>query len=414
MSGNYPLLLAEAARLYEKHEAGRRDTFNVFSVLRSESDEVNLHSRFLAALLDYRKSPDKPRRNLEDFLRSFVYDDKRPVVVGDTPRFEPGMIVERESDNIDILIHDPHSNPKRAVVIENKIYAGDQPRQLKRYTELLQDRGYPPPHVLYLTLDGHEASEDSADRVAYKPVSYEGLIPWLKRCQEYAYDVPALRESVAQYLHLVQKLTGTDFTEAYMKGLKELCLKDNNFVLVHDLSKAMDEAQISLLVRLWEDIKCEMEKIPNILKNGAQYSGITEERIRKFVTNRTSFGYHGLHYLAERHTLPTPPDEVSGPATLGVEVGRANIYIGVRCHKVNEEKYKKITELKDGLKGGKSPEDCWPWWEWHQYPMDVNLKNPNRENLKLLADDCERKKYAADIAARAGEVWQRLQNLDLA
>ena len=39
-------LLKEAARLYEKHEAGRPEPFNVFSVLRSESDEVNLHSRF--------------------------------------------------------------------------------------------------------------------------------------------------------------------------------------------------------------------------------------------------------------------------------------------------------------------------------------------------------------------------------
>ena len=67
---NYRLLLEKAGRLYERHEAGRRETFNVFSVLRSEHDEVNLHSRFLAALLDYRKSHDGPRENLADFLCS--------------------------------------------------------------------------------------------------------------------------------------------------------------------------------------------------------------------------------------------------------------------------------------------------------------------------------------------------------
>ena len=38
MSDSYRLLLKRAARLYEKHEAGRQEPFNVFSVLRSESD----------------------------------------------------------------------------------------------------------------------------------------------------------------------------------------------------------------------------------------------------------------------------------------------------------------------------------------------------------------------------------------
>ena len=47
------------------------------------------------------------------------------------------------------------------------------------------------------------------ERISYK----EDLPPWLKRCQKRAYDEPALRESVAQYLHLIAKLTGTDYSE---------------------------------------------------------------------------------------------------------------------------------------------------------------------------------------------------------
>ena len=60
---------------------------------------------------------------------------------------------------------------------------------------------------------------------------------------------PALRESVAQYLRLVGKLTGTNFSEAYMNDLKKLCLTDDNLVLFHDLGEAMVEAKISLLVK---------------------------------------------------------------------------------------------------------------------------------------------------------------------
>ena len=62
MIDTYRLLLEKAGRLYEIHEAGRQEPFNVFSVLRSQHDEVNLHSRFLHALLDYRQQPDNTRK----------------------------------------------------------------------------------------------------------------------------------------------------------------------------------------------------------------------------------------------------------------------------------------------------------------------------------------------------------------
>lgn len=65
---NYQLLLAKAAQLYEKHGIGRPEPFNVFSVLYKETDEVNLHSRFLHALFDYKKPGTETRENLKDFL----------------------------------------------------------------------------------------------------------------------------------------------------------------------------------------------------------------------------------------------------------------------------------------------------------------------------------------------------------
>ena len=186
MSDNYRLLLSEAARLYEKHEAGRPDPFNVFSVLRKETDEVHLHSRFLHALLNYRPSPDNTRKNLADFLRSVVHIDN----------FDPDRAtVCREKNYIDILIRDPSS--MQAVVIENKIEAGDQPQQLQRYAKEMKRQGYTP-HLLYLTLYGHSPSEDSAGDLEYECISYKKDLPsWLKRCQKRSYDEPSLRESVA-------------------------------------------------------------------------------------------------------------------------------------------------------------------------------------------------------------------------
>ena len=160
-------LLKEAARLYEKHEAGRPEPFNVFSVLHSESDEVNLHSHFLHALLDYQKPEQEIRENLADFLQHVGIKD-----------FEQSTVkVERERDNIDILI--TNDDKKEAVAIENKIKAVDQPKQLLRYHDELKRRVYCKKHLLYLTLDGHSPSEDSVD-LDCKIISYRDDLPQIR------------------------------------------------------------------------------------------------------------------------------------------------------------------------------------------------------------------------------------------
>lgn len=52
---------------YEEREKNE-DNFNMFTILRKESDEVYLHSRFLSALLD----PNGPHRLGTIFLNSFL------------------------------------------------------------------------------------------------------------------------------------------------------------------------------------------------------------------------------------------------------------------------------------------------------------------------------------------------------
>ena len=390
MSDNYQLLLERTDRLYERHEAGRREPFNVFSVLRSTSDEVNLHSRFLHALLDYRKSPDTERRNLIDFLQ---------YVVKKKDFKEEGVKVERERDNIDILITND-ARPKQAIVIENKIWAGDQSQQLQRYFETLEVRGFCDIQLLYLTLDGHAPSEYSVgnlDDDKYKTISYkDNLPPWLERCQKRAYDEPALRESVAQYLWLVQKLTGTDFSGAYMNDLTKLCLKDNNLLLVHDLKEAMTEAHISLLQKLWCEIESALkEEIPDLPDKDKKQSDISEKRIRHFVTASRSYQYHGLYYT------------LSSTASLGVIVENT-IYLCVGCNQEDhEEEYYALMRACKNISGGK-PDQKNPWWQYAD--GDLNLKYPTRENLEFLLKKKKRQEYAKKIARDLKEVWKAVEN----
>ena len=389
-------LLAKTAELYEKHEAGRPEPFNVFLVLNIENDEVK-HSRFLHALLDHQKPGDETKENLKDFLQNVAEKD---FVLS-------AVTVKRESDQIDILI----TNDKQAVAIENKIWAKDQPKQLQRYHKTLENKGYTDIHLLYLTPHGHAPSEDSVGNLDYKLISYkDDLPPWLKRCQQRAYAEPELRESVAQYRQLVRKLTGTDYTGVYMEALKKLCLEGNNLVLVHNLHEAMIEARISLLTKLWREIECALEKNLSELPEKANgciagggiksSSDISENRITKFVREQKNYKYHGLHYGLHYD------DETTIDTWLSVEV-EDSIYFGVICLDKNKKRYHELKKKLNQEDDSGKEDDGWPWYKWAGGALD--LKNPNPDTLKLLSNEAERKKYAKGIAQDLKPVWEVLK-----
>ena len=378
-------LLQQAALLYERHGSGDQETFNIFSVLRAESDEVNLHSRFLAALLDHRKSSDAPMRNLADFLQS---------VVGIKDFRLEDAAVERERYGIDILIRNPSS--REAVVIENKLRAQDQSRQLARYAERMESDGYREPCLLYLTLDGRSPDEGSADSRDVKPVSYRETVPWLERCQERAYNDPALRESVAQYIHLIRKLTGTDLTGVYMRALRNLILESNNLVLVHDLSEAMFEAKVSLLTRFWEEIDAAVRERICSLPQRTEDS-VSEKDIREFLRKQRGEHYHGLYYSFG-----------AGGGYLAIEVERY-MYFGVNCHKQDYKKeHGQLIKILKELDGNAGPNDWWPWYQWD--PREVNYKILERNQLKMLADDGARAEYVGEIADSLSRVWDKVRD----
>ena len=393
---DYQLLLAGVARLYEKHEAGRRKPFNIFTVLRRATDEVNLHSRFLHALLDYRKLPKTERENLNDFFQNVVEKQFE----------EKGAKVERESNNIDILIRNADSN--QAVVIENKILAGDQPEQLKRYHQTLKRLGYSDIHLLYLTLHGDEPSKNSVVDLDYETISYkDDLLPWLERCQKRAYDEPALRESVAQYRQLVRKLTGTDRTGEYMSELKNLLLRDNNLVLACDLIEATTEVHIDILQKLWDEIEYELKKtIPDLPQKANKDSDlspdgriVSPDRIRKLVEGKKGTMWHGLYY----------PFVDRGAASLGVEIGDS-ILFGVRCHKDHKNERVKLENALSEIVGDKNE-----WWPRFKYANeDLNLRNPTQETFMMLSNEEKRREYVAEIAYGLAEVWTRVKAAGLA
>ena len=260
----------------------------------------------------------------------------------------------------------------------------------------MENEGYREPRLLYLTLDGRDPDERSADGRYVKPLSYREIIPWLERCQERAYGEPALRECFAQYIQLVRKLTGTDLKGDYMAELSKLILEDNNLLLVHDLHEAMFEAKVSLLTEFWEEIdRVVRERIPDLPERTKK--SVSQENIREFLKRQKGNYYHGLYYKFKRGVK------------LIVEIEHSFMYFGVYCsNNQSKKKYRRLSASLEGLGDNAGPEENYPWYQWA--PGDLNLRHPTRESLELLVDVRARNRYAEEIADGLSRVWDKVRD----
>src|SRR5688572_23099767 len=163
--------------------------FNVFDILRLTSNEVRGHSRFLAAILDPKGSHGLGCVFLDLFLkhlRSSGHLAARSLPAGTTSAkwtvtveqpFNIRSATEGEAavtGRIDLLLE----CGAVWLIIENKIYAGDQDRQLERY-ECYACSQTKNPVLVYLTLDGEAPGVETLGALAANrviPVAYGGLI----------------------------------------------------------------------------------------------------------------------------------------------------------------------------------------------------------------------------------------------
>lgn len=129
----------------DKHRRGLNN-LNVFTILRSAHEEVGLHSRFIAFLLD----PEGDHGQGDLFLRLFMEECGLPGFEIDTKSAQ----VRCEYENIDIYITDGSKH----IIIENKIWAGDQEKQIERYIEVISGKGG--------NIDGIPVSDDDQENIA--------------------------------------------------------------------------------------------------------------------------------------------------------------------------------------------------------------------------------------------------------
>lgn len=238
------------------HEALMRVTgghFNLFQVLGIGHYEVKTHSPILAELLNPQGSHGQGNLFLSLFLKQFGIDDVSFSAEGSkvTKEYHIGTKTEDTGGRIDIVIQDKLD---RRILIENKIYAGDQENQLTRYRNFDQSA-----RLFYLTRFGDMPSnltKEEAEEIRCEPISYENhILRWLKECRKEAACLAGLREMLTQYIALIEELTHQSTTKEMNEDLIQHIIETpENLKAFYALRDAFWAVQTSLFEKLDEDL----------------------------------------------------------------------------------------------------------------------------------------------------------------
>lgn len=392
---NYKIFLENLSLISRKYKIinSTKETFNIFSILRNEYDEVNLHSKFITELL---KDKNYGRKFIELLL---------PIIGVEKINYKRVNIFSeysvKDNGRIDIILKFFLEDSKKVIVIENKIYADDQYQQLKRYYDSMLMEGYKSEEIelVYLTLAGAEPSEDSikglpaAVRENMRIISYkDDIITWIEDCIKEVAQVPIIRETLVQYESLLKKITGKG-ERIMTEEMKNMILSNKDYLdMVYKLTDVLVKIKQELQLKFWEKLEEKLNNSLNLqLEKRLEYPNhhYSENLIEKFYTNSRNNRFYGLMYFIKDL-------ENRGKLYLRIEVSD-NLYFGFRIinNEGNSTTNKKDDYLEKELLDLKfSRTDWWLGWKYfcsselqNQFinfkELDSNLANVLRDNKKL-------------------------------
>lgn len=267
-----------------KEEARKRgESFNVFNVLGLSTNETRTHSAFISELLNPSGNHGCGSIFLEEFIRHINLEKLELNLEETKVEVERSIGMKNidvtEGGRLDIVLQSKDT----MIVIENKIYARDQEKQLLRYWNYAQSeikaRKIKKVAILYLTLDGHKASEKSVgNSVEYTPISYrQHILSWLNDCIGKSAQKPLVRETIIQYSNLIKQLTNQDMDTTDTNQMYEIMVNYPDSV-----SKLLQINQYDFMKYLYEKyIKpdlIEYSKAKDLIFDESNFTSSNSER----------------------------------------------------------------------------------------------------------------------------------------
>lgn len=249
---------------YDEFAEYTGENFNVFSILGLYSHELS-HSTFIGNLLNAKGKHGQKDVFLKLFIEEVkeLFQDKSQLENFETSK--SFVITEKYTGNgyIDIFI----TNGRNSIIIENKVWAGDQHQQLVRYNEF--EKNAP---IIYLTLDGKEPDNLSKGNLKVTEdficVSYkEHIVNWLEKCIKEMANKPIIRETLNQYLNLVKQLTNQTTNNKMGQEVIDIILKNvgASKLVFENYEKAIEQSSLQQVEKLKEilekrNLECSIER----------------------------------------------------------------------------------------------------------------------------------------------------------
>lgn len=387
-------IIDDAYRIVKKNTG---EDFNLFQILGIETAEVKTHSKFLAELLN----PKGSHLQGDIFLKLFInylnnvnvesenvlIDENNKIILNSEKsnieiEKHIGKVNENEGGRIDIAIIDSENN---LIAIENKIYAGEQDKQLLRYLNF--GSKFSKFHLLFLTLDGGESSTLKKEDGIYYSVSYKKhIIEWLELCKKEAVNLPILRETIGQYINLIKKLTNQTTNFKMAEDIQKIIL--NN---LEESKLIADNYNKSILIfcnEILEEVKRNLDFVEN--------AGWTISRYDEILIN--DYTKNGAFYITPKNYNGN--DWMMGmegfnPIRTGNKYFDKRISYGVWGKEGIRDYYDNfLTDEKKSLSAG--------WWNDYKI-LEYNGLECNLSDSKLvnqIINEHEYKKFINHIVGR--------------
>lgn len=230
----------------------QEDDFNLFTILRNQNEEVGLHSKFIFELLN----PLGKHNKQKEFLRLWL----ETMEISNFPIDK--VKVYREYYDIDILIT---NDLNQAIIIENKIGAGDRPKQLENYYTKVKNLRFKDICIVYLTIEGRMPSTQSVGKIPKETIiltpSYRYEVEkWITKCCSVSAFNPNLRESLNQYQKLISDMAGNSTNHQEWHEYFKLMSEGDNALKAYKIIQNWIHVQWHTEWAFWHDMQRMIEK----------------------------------------------------------------------------------------------------------------------------------------------------------
>lgn len=271
---NIETMMSEILKIKNKYtEEYKRSgvEYNIFKVIRKPSDEVHLHTKIIADLLNPKSSHGLKTLPLKLFFENCLNNRNLEVKADDKFTVSAEKSVG-DLGRIDILI----ACERFCIAIENKFNAMDQPSQLWRYYQYLENEKQQKnkkfqTHLIYLTIDGCEAKDESLNpppkekgvplkHYNYGRISYEAnIINWLEQLvleleKEESKKIWVL-EPLKQYINLIKGEVGISLSKDEDDEILGVIKKKENLKSALEIYKSFPMAMESIRKDIFKSLK---------------------------------------------------------------------------------------------------------------------------------------------------------------